>query len=74
MYQKKHNNSRIRSFRVSEQLDNFFKERFVKNRDSYLTANDFLIELVENSQEYKEYKEYQQKKAEQDNKRQPSLF
>lgn len=71
MYQKKHNNSRIRSFRVSEQLDNFFKERFVKNRDSYLTANDFLIELVENSQEYKEY---QQKKAEQDNKNQPSLF
>ena len=56
---------------MSEQLDNFFKERFVKNRDSYLTANDFLIELVENSQEYKEY---QQKKAEQDNKRQPSLF
>ena len=71
MYQKKHNNSRIRSFRVSEQLDNFFKERFVKNRDSYLTANDFLIELVENSQEYKEY---QQKKREQDNKNQPSLF
>lgn len=71
MYQKKHNNSRIRSFRVSEQLDNFFKERFVKNRDSYLTANDFLIELVENSQEYKEY---QQKKQEQDNKNQPSLF
>ena len=71
MYQKKHNNTRIRSFRMSEQLDNFFKERFVKNRDSYLTANDFLIELVENSQEYKEY---QQKKAEQDNKRQPSLF
>ena len=71
MYQKKHNNSRIRSFRVSEQLDNFFKERFVKNRDSYLTANDFLIELVENSQEYKEY---QQKEAEQHNKNQPSLF
>ncbi|EAI3865162.1 hypothetical protein A0Z84_08495 [Campylobacter upsaliensis] len=71
MWEKKHENSKIRSFRIPQIIDNFFKDAFIKNQSSCITANDFLLNLIENSQEYKDYL---RKKAEQENKNQPSLF
>lgn len=71
MFQKKHEKSKIRSFRVPQTLDNFFKETFVNGKKSALTANDFFLDLIENSQEYKDYL---RKQAEEEDKNQPTLF
>lgn len=71
MFPKKHENSKIRSFRIPQLVDNFFKETFIDNEYSCITANDFLLNLIEASAEYKEYL---RKKAEQENDNQPSLF
>ncbi|EAI0017622.1 hypothetical protein EKP34_08830 [Campylobacter upsaliensis] len=71
MWEKKHENSKIRSFRIPQIIDDFFKNTFIKNQSASITANDFLLDLIKSSQEYKDYL---RKKAEQDNKNQPSLF
>lgn len=71
MWQKKHENSKIRSFRIPQLVDDFFKDTFIKNKNASITANDFLLDLIKSS---KEYKNYLAKKAEQENKDQPSLF
>lgn len=71
MWEKKHENSKIRSFRIPQIIDDFFKNTFIKNQSTSITANDFLLDLIKSSQEYKDYL---RKKAEQENKNQPSLF
>jgi len=69
LFPKKHEKSKIRSVRVSQILDNFLRENFTNNEKIPLTANDFILSLIENSKEYKEYLQKQR-----DEKNQSKLF
>ena len=54
-YPKKYEKSVIRSMRVPQSLDSFFREFFARQNNSELTANEFIVRLVEDTKEYQTY-------------------
>jgi hypothetical protein len=56
-YKKKHEGSKVRSIRVSDSMFDFLRS-FNKQQElsrQLLTANDFVVDLIENSTEYHQY-------------------
>lgn len=51
-YKKKHEGSKVRSIRVSDSMFDFLRSF---NKQQELSANDFVVDLIENSTEYHQY-------------------
>lgn len=52
-FPKKYEGSKTRGLRLDCVTHNFLRENFLNNKEK--TANDFIIELIKNSDEYKNY-------------------
>lgn len=53
MFNKKHEQSKNRSIRMSKSMIDFLQSISAKKQE--VTANDFIINLIENSDEYKAF-------------------